>query len=122
MHGINQSPNTNSIRDIRTVHLAGISMEEDDVYEFLGTQPVPRPLAGELVRGMTVNLALHISRSDLRYLWLLITPVVLSSLVFVCTGVIGFIDVRSSDGGAENRGEAISHQLEGLGATVSDCT
>ena len=67
MHGNNQSPNTDRIRSICTVHLAGISMEEDDVYEFLGTQPVPRPLAGELVRGMSVNLSLHISRGDSRF-------------------------------------------------------
>ena len=34
-------------------------------------------------------------------------------------GVIAFVDVRSGKNGCENRGEAVSHQLDSLGATVS---
>lgn len=33
-------------------------------------------------------------------------------------GVIAFVDTRSGKNGCENRGEAISHQLDALGATV----
>ena len=33
-------------------------------------------------------------------------------------GVIAFVDVRSGKNGCENRGEAVSHELDALGATV----
>lgn len=33
-------------------------------------------------------------------------------------GVIAFLDVRSGKNGCENRGEAVSHELDALGATV----
>ncbi|KAL5457097.1 hypothetical protein EMCRGX_G034336 [Ephydatia muelleri] len=34
-------------------------------------------------------------------------------------GVIAFVDVRSGKNGCENRGEAVSHELDALGATIS---